>query len=496
MIETHLPALIALNFLAFAVIIPLFGIWKSELCQPLATLGAGISAGMSLYGFLYYLNDVPLRYFFGAWQPPVGIEFVYDGLSAFIILVINAIAFFVLIHSKPIAVREFPNKLMAYYSVTMLLMLGFNGMVLTGDLFNLFVFLEIASLSTYALIAIGEKAAPFSAFRYLIIGTTGGTLYLLGVGFLYTITGTLNIIDMTAMMPEFAGNSSVITAVILMVVGIGVKCAMFPMHGWLPDSYTFAASSSSALIAPIGTKVAVYVLIRVMLYLFGIELLDLVIPISYVVGLLAAIGILYGSIMAIAQDEMKRMLAYSSISQIGYIIMGISLANPYGFIGALLHILNHAVMKACLFMVSANLRMKEGHSDISKFDHTYRKKYPWTMLSFSVAAISMVGLPPLAGFFSKWYLALGTIEANNWLFLSVILISSLLNAVYFFRILEKVYMKNPDADEQVPDEGLVSDEVKPSMLYPMSIFAAGLFLIGIFNVAIVAVIMNMFPAGL
>jgi multicomponent Na+:H+ antiporter subunit D len=496
MIETHLPALIALNFLAFSVIIPLLGIWKRKLCQPLATLGAGISTGMSLYGFLYYLNDLPLRYFFGAWQPPVGIEFVYDGLSAFIILVINAIAFFVLIHSKPIAVREFPNKQMAYYSVTMLLMLGFNGMVLTGDLFNLFVFLEIASLSMYALIAIGEKAAPFSAFRYLIIGTTGGTLYLLGVGFLYTVTGTLNIIDMTAMMPEFAGHSSVITAVILMVVGIGVKCAMFPMHGWLPDSYTFAASSSSALIAPIGTKVAAYVLIRVMLYLFGIELLDLVIPISYVVGLLAAIGILYGSIMAIAQNEMKRMLAYSSISQIGYIIMGISLANPYGFIGALLHILNHAVMKACLFMVSANLRMKEGHSDISKFDHTYRKKYPWTMLSFSVAAISMVGLPPLAGFFSKWYLALGTIEANNWLFLSVILISSLLNAVYFFRILEKIYMKNPEAEEQVPDEGLVSDEVKPSMLYPTSIFAAGLFLIGIFNVAIVAVIMNMFPAGL
>jgi multicomponent Na+:H+ antiporter subunit D len=228
----------------------------------LAALGSGISASLSLYGFLYYLNDLPLRYFFGAWQPPVGIEFVYDGLSAFIILVINTIAFFVLILSKPIAVREFPHKQMAYYSITMLLMLGFNGMVLTGDLFNLFVFLEIASLVTYALISIGEKAAPFSAFRYLIIGTTGGTLYLLGVGFLYTVTGTLNIIDMTAMIPEFAGNSAVVTAVILIVVGVGIKCAMFPMHGWLPDSYTFAASSSSALIAPIGTKVAVYVLIR------------------------------------------------------------------------------------------------------------------------------------------------------------------------------------------------------------------------------------------
>ncbi len=496
MMETHLPALIALNFLAFSVIIPLFGIWRRELCQPLATLGGGISAGLSIYGFIAYLNDAPLRYYFGAWEPPVGIEFVYDGLSAFVVLVINVVAFIVLIHSRPLAPIEFPKKQMAYYTVVMLMMLGFNGMVLTGDLFNLFVFLEIASLSMYALIAIGEKAAPFSAFRYLIIGTAGGTLYLLGAGFLYTVTGTLNIIDMAPMIPEFADNRAVVTAVILMVTGIGLKAALFPMHGWLPDSYTYASSTSSALVAPIGTKVAAYVLIRIMLYLFDIELIDLVVPVSWILGVLACIGILYGSIMAIAQNELKRMLAYSSISQIGYVIMGIALANPFGFAGALLHLLNHAIMKACLFMVSGNLRLKEGHTDISKFDHTYRKKYPWTMLSFTVAAISMVGLPPLAGFFSKWYLVLGTVEAGNWLFLSVILVSSLLNAVYFFRILEKVYMKNPETETQIPDEAVKSNEVKPSMLYSTSLFAAALFLIGIFNVAIVTLLINMFPAGM
>ncbi len=494
MIETHLPALIALNFLAFSVIIPLFGMWRVQWSQPLAVLGGGISAILSVYGFITYVNDTPLRYFFGAWEPPIGIEFVYDGLSAFVIMVINVIAFIVLIHSGPISVKEFPRKRMAYYSVAMLMMLGFNGMVLTGDLFNLFVFLEIASLSTYALIAIGEKPAPFAAFRYLIIGTAGGTLFLLGVGFLYTVTGTLNIIDMTAMIPEFADNRAVITGTILIVTGIAIKAALFPMHGWLPDSYTFASSSSSALIAPIGTKVAAYVLFRVILYLFGIEWADLVIPLTWIIGVLASIGILYGSIMAIAQNELKRMLAYSSVSQLGYIILGLSLANPYGFIGALLHLLNHAVMKACLFMVAAHIRMKEGHSDISRFNHTYRKKYPWTMFSFSVAAISMVGLPPLAGFFSKWYLALGTIEANSWVFLTVILFSSLLNAVYFFRILEKVYMKDPFADKEIPDDQAQPDEVKPSMLWTTLTFAAALFLIGIFNVAIVAVLLNIFPA--
>ncbi|WP_340104931.1 complex I subunit 5 family protein [Rhodohalobacter sp. 8-1] len=494
MIESHLPAIIALTFVLFALLIPLFGLWKEQLCQPLAVLGSGLATVFSLMAFATYLQTGSIRYFFGGWEPPIGIEFVYDGLSGFILLVINAVAFLVLIYAKQPGRQEFNGKELAYYALAMLMMLGFNGMVLTGDLFNLYVFLEISSLSSYALISIGNKPAPFAAFRYLIIGTTGGTLYLLGVGFLYTNTGTLNIIDMSAMLPMLVDNSSVVTALILMVVGIGVKAAIFPMHGWLPDSYTYASTPSSTLIAPIGTKVAAYILFRVMLYLFGIELTDAVIPISYIVGVFACIGIIYGSVMAIAQTEMKRMLAYSSVSQIGYIIMGLSLANPFGFAGALLHVLNHAVMKACLFMITGNLRYKEGHSNISLFNDSYRKKYPWTMASFSVAAISMVGLPPLAGFFSKWYLALGTIDNSNWLFLAVIIVSSLLNAVYFFRILEKVYMKNPDADKQEePTEVIEYNDVSPSMMSPMAILAIGLFVIGFANAAIVGILLDIFP---
>ena len=492
MIESHLPAYIALTFVLFSILIPALGLWKRDLSQPLAVIGSGIAALFSLYGFINYLSEGSIRYYFGGWEPPIGIEFVYDGLSGFFVLVINTVAFFVLIHSREISKLEFPGKEMPYYALAMLMMLGFNGMILTGDLFNLYVFLEIASLSGYALIAIGEKPAPYAAFRYLIIGTAGGTLYLLGVGFLYTITGTLNIIDMAAMLPMLAESTATVAALILMIVGIGVKAALFPMHGWLPDSYTYASSTSTALIAPIGTKVAAYILFRIILWLFGIELTDAVAPISYVVGVLACIGILYGSIMAIAQTEMKRMLAYSSVSQIGYIIMGLSLANPWGFAGALLHVLNHAIMKACLFMIAGSIRMKEGHSDISLFDDSYRKKYPWTMASFSIAAVSMVGLPPLAGFFSKWYLALGTIDNSNWLFLAVILISSLLNAVYFFRVLEKVYMMNPDKGQKKPAEAEYN-EVKASMFWPTSILAVSLIVIGFANAVIVGILLNIFP---
>ncbi len=499
MIGSDIPALIPITFLAFAILIPLLGLWKRHLSYYWAVLGAAIATAFSALGFYNYVTGTEtIRYFFGGWEPPIGIEFVYDGLSGFIVLVINAIALFVLIHSRMIGKTEFPGKVTGYYSVAMLLMLGFNGMVLTGDLFNLYVFLEISSLASYALIGIGEKRAPYAAFRYLIIGTVGGSLYLLGVGFLYTITGTLNIIDMTAMLPEVISNSAVITALVLMVAGIGVKAALFPLHGWLPDSYTYASSTSSALIAPIGTKVAAYVLLRVVLYLFGVDIIDTAIPITEIIGALAGIGILYGSIMAIAQSELKKMLAYSSVSQIGYIIMGISLANPFGFIGAVLHVLNHALMKACLFLVAGNLRLKEGHSDITKFDESYRKKYPWTMLAFTTAALSMVGLPPLAGFFSKWYLALGTIENGSWLLLAVILLSSLLNAVYFFRILEKVYLRNPESDEDKAGilSSLRSNEVKPSMLWTTSVIAVGILAVGLLNAFIVSAIVTMFPAGL
>ncbi|MCH2451120.1 MAG: NADH/ubiquinone/plastoquinone (complex I) [Gracilimonas sp.] len=496
MIGSEIPALIPVTYILFAILIPVIGLWKREITWHLSLLGTGTATFFSAWGFMHLIQTgETIRYFFGGWAPPIGIEFVYDGLAAFIVLVINAIAFLVLIHSKEISKVEFPGKKLAYYTVSMLLMLGFNGMVLTGDLFNLYVFLEISSLSSYALIAIGEKRAPYAAFRYLIIGTVGGSLYLLGVGFLYTVTGTLNIIDMHVMLPQVIGHSSVIAALILMIIGVGVKAALFPLHGWLPDSYTFASSTSSALIAPIGTKVAAYILFRVVLFLFGVELIDHQLPVTTIIGIFAGIGILYGSIMAIAQSEMKKMLAYSSVSQIGYIIMGLSLANPFGFIGAVLHILNHAMMKALLFLVSGSIRLKEGHSLITKFDNSYRKKYPWTMAAFTTAAISMVGLPPLAGFFSKWYLALGTIDNSNWLLLAVILISSLLNAVYFFRILEKIYLNNPDTESTEETEVVERDEVGFTMMFPMAVMAIGLLLVGIFNAYIVNVIFNMFPAG-
>jgi len=492
MIETQLPVLLILSYILFALLVPAFGLFREQWAQPLATLGSGIATSLSVYGFWYVLQNGAIRYFFGNWAPPIGIEFVYDGLSAFFVLIINSIGLMVLLHSAQTGQKELASKRMPYYALSMLMLLGFNGMILTGDLFNLFVFLEIASLSGYALIAVGDRPAPYAAFRYLIIGTVGGTLYLLGVGLLYTVTGTLNMIDMASLLPELASHRSVIAALILIVAGMGIKAALFPLHGWLPDAYTFAPSVTSSLIAPIGTKVAAYVLFRLLYWVFGTPFMDGTLPILEVIGVLSGVGIVFGSVMAIAQTEIKRMFAYSSVSQIGYILMGLSLANPWGFAGALLHVLNHAVMKALLFMVSGHLRLKEGHSDIRRFHDAYRKKYPWTMAAFTVGAVSMVGLPPLAGFFSKWYLALGTVENSNWVLLSVILVSSLLNAVYFFRILEKVYMADPSKAQKEPGDGAYSEPGFSAML-PLAVLALSLFVIGFANAAIVSFLLNLYP---
>jgi multicomponent Na+:H+ antiporter subunit D len=498
MIEQNLPALIPLLFLASALLIPIIGMWKSRISYPIAITTTLAAASLSVYGFVYVLANGTVRYFFGGWLPPIGIEYVYDPLSSFVSVVINVIALLVLIHAYIVVNNQLDGRQMAYYSIVMLLLCGFNGMIMTGDLFNLYVFIEISSLAGYAIIAVGEKKASFAAFRYLIIGTIGASFYLLGIGYLYFMSGTLNMQDLAGILPFIKDSPTILISLILIVIGFAIKMAIFPMHGWLPDSYTYAPDSTSSLIAPIGTKVGAYAMMRLLFFIFGINYFSDELAVADMIAVFSCGGIIFGSVMAMAQKEMKRMLAYSSIAQIGYIGLGIGLATPFGFIGAVLHLLNHAFMKACLFIVAGNLRTKAGHSDISLLDDTFRKKYPWTMAAFTVAALSMVGLPPLAGFFSKWYLVLGTIESSQWIYLAVILISSLLNAVYFFRILEKVYMRSPEKEksDESNSENIKNDEVVPSMLLPTIVLAVGLIVLGILNVVIVNQIYKMMPEGM
>ena len=500
MIIRNSAALIPLILLFTAVSIPIVALKKKQIAFFMVMVATSLSVIISFYNIFRVLKVGTIHYHFGGWIPPIGIEYVLDPLSSFICLVINVIALLVLIHSKKIVEMESNIKSVPYYALVLLMLTGFNGIVLTGDFFNLYVFLEICSLAMYGLISVGEKQAPVAAFRYLIMGAIGGSFYLLGVGFLYIKTGSLNMADVRSIVPHLYNEPAIIVAISLMVIGFGIKMAVFPLHGWLPDAYTYAPTTSSALIAPTGTKIGAYAMLRILFFVFGVNYVSKTLHITDILAWLSAIGIIYGSIMAIAQKEMKRMLAYSSVSQIGYIGLGIGLCNPLGLIGAVLHVMNHAIMKACLFLVAGNYRVKLGHSNIFKLNDNIRKKMPWTTAAFTVAALSMIGIPPTLGFFSKWYLALGTIKNSSWIFLAVLLISSLLNAVYFFRVLEKVYLKpiksNSLEEFDIPKNDK-KDEVSSSALIPVLVLSVALIILGLLNTIVVkGIIEKMIPAGM
>ncbi|MFC1967869.1 monovalent cation/H+ antiporter subunit D family protein [Chloroflexota bacterium] len=476
----HLPVLIPIPLLLAAFVALLFSMWRQTAAYVVALCGVTISLAAATVGLIRVLQEGTMHYYFGGWLPPLGIEYVLDNLSAFMALLICLIGLLAVIYSRRSFLQEMPDKLLTLYPLLLLLLAGMVGIVITGDLFNLYVFLEIASLSAYALMAIGNKKAPVAAFRYLIMGTLGACFYLLGVGFLYFSTGSLNMADIAQILPGLYGSRAIIAAVSFIVIGLALKMALFPLHFWLPDAYTYAPSAVTALVAPTMTKVSAYVLVRMFLSVFSPHYLADTLPIAMIIGWLAAAGIIVGSIMAIAQNDLRRMLAYSSVAQIGYIALGIGLANPLGLIGGLLHIMNHAFMKGCLFMVAGAVRYQTGVWDISRFAGLGRRM-PVTMAAFTIAALSMIGIPPACGFFSKWYLVLGCIDAHNWIFLVVIIISSLLNVVYFFRILEKVYIAPPSGEaalEQASDPPL-------EMRVPIMVLAAGIIILGLINVLIV-----------
>ena len=442
MIE-QLPALIPVSLLIFALLGLMAALWRASVGYVVCLTGAGVAFLASMAGLLHVATVGEIRYEMGGWAPPIGIEYVMDTMGAYMTAIILSIGLLAMIYAPRTLRREVPSKELYIYPTTLLLLAGLVGMALTGDVFNLYVFIEIASLAAYALLGIGHRRAPLAVFRYLLIGAVGGGFYLLGVAFLYYSVGTLNMADLMERLPEIYEQRSVMWAAILMTMGLGLKAALFPMHYWMPDVYTYGPSASTALIAPVMTKVYAFVLLRIYRDVFTFDYVAGVIPLADIVAWLAAVGIIYASVVAIAQTDFRRMLAYSSVGQIGYIALGIGLANPFGIIGALLHMVNHAFMKACLFLIAGALRERGKEMDMPTFVGMARER-PWTAAAFWLAVLAMVGIPPTAGFFSKWYLLLGTVDAGAWVFFAVIIASSLLSAVYFFRVAEMAIAEKGD----------------------------------------------------
>jgi len=386
-----------------------------------------------------------LSYAMGNWEPPFGIEYRLDPANALLALLISGLAAVVLPFAGRSLASEVPEEKSPYlYGALLLFLCGQMGIAVSGDAFNIFVFLEISSLATYTLIALGrDRRALTASFSYLIMGTVGATFFLIGVGLLYAMTGTLNMADLALRIPEVAASRTVHTAYAFIVVGVCLKLALFPLHLWLPNAYTYAPSAVTALMAATATKVAIYLLIRFIYSVFGADFSFGEMPTVYLLVPLAVVGLLSTSVVAIGQDKIKRMLAYSSVAQIGYMVLGIGMASATGLTAALLHLFNHALMKGALFMALGCIAIRFGTSRLEVFRGLGRRM-PWTMAAFVAGGLSLIGVPLTVGFISKWYLVLAAIELGWWPIVAVIIVGSLLAVVYIWRVVEVAYLQTAD----------------------------------------------------
>lgn len=408
------------------------------------------------------MDGETLRYEIGGWAAPWGIEYVIDATNAIVLVVVSGIGTVVGAYARRSVLAELPaSQHGLFYTAYLLCLTGLLGVTITGDAFNVFVFLEITSLSSYILVAAGagvDRRALTAAYNYLVLGTVGATFFVIGVGLLYMVTGTLNIADLHDRIPALLNNRTVHVAFAFIVVGMGLKLALFPLHTWLPNAYTYAPSVGTAFLAATSTKVSVYVLVRFLFVVFVPTAGFMSLTLDYVLLPLALIGMIAATIAAIYQYNLKRLLAYSSVAQLGYMVLGISFASVDGLTAALLHLFNHALMKGALFLAVGCIMLRVGDVTIGGIRGLGRQM-PWTMAAFVAGGLSLIGVPLTVGFISKWYLVTATLEDGRWWIAVVILASSLLAVIYVWKVIESAYLREPPADRTVREAPL-------SMLVP------------------------------
>ncbi len=461
----HLPALQVVIPLIAAPLCLLAG--RASLAWTIAFLASACATAAAAILAYQTLHHGPISYHMGGWAPPWGIEYAVDSANAFILLLVSGIATVVLLYCPSSVSKEIrAGREHMFYCMFILCLTGLLGIAITGDAFNVFVFLEISSLSSYALIAMGsQRKALTASFQYLIMGTIGATFFLIGVGLLYMITGTLNLADLQTRIPQIQDSRPLLAAFAFITVGLALKAALFPLHLWLPNAYAYAPSGVSAFMAATATKVSLYVLLRFTFTLFGAEFAFGELPLHWVLLVPAVIAMFAGSFSAIFQHDIKRMLAYSSVAQIGYITLAIALASQAGVQAAMLHMFNHGLMKAALFCALGCIFYRIGSTRIEDMAGLGRQM-PWTFAAIVAGGLSLLGAPLTAGFISKWFLVQAALEQSLWWLVVLIVASSMLAVVYVWRLVEALYFKEPAAGRKNVREAPLS------MLLPTLLLAA------------------------
>ncbi len=429
-----------------------------------------------------------LSYAFGGWEPPWGIAFIVDSANVYLILLVSFISVIATIYAytmlaREIAVEDLPKA----YAVWLLTIASLFGLSMTGDAFNLFVFLEISALSSITLIALGagqDRRALIAAYNYLIIGAIGATFYVIGVGYLYAATGTLNLLNIIERLNELGTNQAAITGLAFMLAGIMVKAGIFPVHIWLPAAYSYAPSAVSSLLSAVATKVAIYYFARL---IFGIfmnitQLIDFFL--LYVLMPVSVTAIFYGTIGAIYQTDIKRLFALSSIAQIGYITFAFSLNSHSGVSSGFIHIINHALIKGALFMAVGIFALGIGKRATMVSLRGVGRQMPITFAGFVIAGLALIGVPLTAGFISKLYLFKAVFETGNGLFVAIIAISSALSVLYLWKIFEVMWLQEPYQPLKIEKEPAVA--YIPLWLMVIAIIVFGIYSNGVSSSGILA----------
>lgn len=476
------PALIVIAPLLAALLAGL-AVWIEErLSYLIALTGLAISTFSAVKVLMQVIDSGTIQYRMAGWAPPMGIEYRIDLLNAMVLLLVASIAFLNLLASYKSVDQETNDRPGSFYTIYLLFVTGLLGVTATGDLFNLYVLIEITSLTSYAMVALGDRdRGPLASLNYVFIGVIGASFYLLGVGYLYLKTGSLNMVDVANILSGIHGSSTVLVAFILCMIGIWIKMALFPMHVWLPNAYTYSPVAFARIVAPLMTKVMVYVMIRLIITVFGFDYVFETLNLADAVVWLATIAVLAGGVMALSQKNLKKMLTYIIVCEIGYMVGGAWMGNQLGMTGAILHILNDALMTFALFLAVGNMVYRLKKVDLPDLQGLFGKM-PWTMAGFVLAAFSIIGVPPTCGFFSKWYLILGAFEAGAYHFAAALIISSLICAVLFFKVFEICFFDpmseghgHGDSHSHVTIEEAPVSMLIVSGLVSLSLIVAGLY---------------------
>jgi len=479
----QLPAILFLLPLFAAISMPVVCLKHRHWSKSISLTILAAMVLVSILNLHNVVNHGEVRYAFSGWTAPLGIEWVADGLASVILVLLSVLGLLGVVFTGPTSPKALGGRIVHYYTLILLFFSALTGIVFAADFFNIFVFLEVAAISSYALIGVAGGRALFAAFRYLILGTIGASIYLLGVSYLYAVTGTLNMADMADKLPFLLGSKALVGGLLFIFIGLGIKMALVPFHSWMPEAYAYAPDSVSPIMASLLTKIVLLAWVRIIYWVLNASIAIFDIPILQLVAVLGALAAVIGASLALAQRDIKMMFAYGGVSHIGIILIGIGQGNQTGFVGGIFYLLNDAVMQAALFFIAGVAFYQYGVRTIDDLGRV-GKQAPWLTGSLIVVALGMIGLPPTGGFFGKWNIILGALEASNYVSVAAVLLATLLTLAYFVKLFEGIFRQTSTRLD------LQFGEFPLSFKMTLGVTSAAIMLLGLFSSPIVQLLLN------